>query len=145
MLSNKMHGCIYFSYNIFCIFRTYIVSIRFIFHFHNIFVMTCYVNDSVINTLIHVGRIKMLHTHTYPFVCSQHGVTGLWNWTVSFDLQAQKYLYWLKCHMVTKFLSLLVEVMACHQFGASHCLNQWWHCQLEPWKQTSMKLYCKYK
>ena len=63
----------------------------FIFHFHTIFVMTYYINISVIDTLIHVGRIKMLHKDTHPFVCSQHVVTGHWDWTV-FDLQAQKYL-----------------------------------------------------
>ena len=68
-------------------------------------------------------------THTYPFVCSQHVVTGYWDWTV-FDPQAQKYLNWLRSsdsNMVTKFLSSLVKVLACHHFGANHCLNQWWY------------------
>ena len=102
----------------------------FIFIFHNIFFMTYYVNISVIDTLIHVGRIKMLHKHTHlPFLCSQHVVTGHWDWIV-FDLHAQKYLNWLRSsdsNLVTKFLSSLVQVMACHKVGASHCLNQWWY------------------
>ena len=41
----------------------------FIFHFHNIFVMTYYVNISVIDNLIHVGRIKMLHKHIHLPLC----------------------------------------------------------------------------
>ena len=45
------------------------------FHFHNIFAMTHYVNISVIDTLIHVGRIKMLHKHTHLPLCV-HVVTG---------------------------------------------------------------------
>ena len=51
---------------------------------------------------------------------------GHWYWTV-FDLQAQMYLYLLRSsdpNMVTKFLSSMVQGMACHQFGTSHCLNQ---------------------
>ena len=57
-------------------------------------------NISVIDTLIHVGRIKMLHKHTHlrnP-LCA-HSMwsldNGHWNWTV-FDLEAQKYLYLLR-------------------------------------------------
>ena len=78
----------------------------FIFHFHTIFVMTYYVNISVIDTLIHVGRIKMLHKHTHLPLCALTVcVTGHWDWTV-FDLQAQKYLNWLRSsdpNMVTDF------------------------------------------
>ena len=41
----------------------------FIFHFHNIFVMIFYVYISVIDTLIDVGRIKMLHKHAHSPLC----------------------------------------------------------------------------
>ena len=64
-------------------------------------------------------------THTCPFVCSQHVVTGHWDWIV-FDLHAQKYLNWLRSsdsNLVTKFLSSLVQVMACHKVGANHQLH----------------------
>ena len=42
----------------------------FIFHFHNILFMIYYVNINVIDTLIHVGRIKMLHKHTLIPLCA---------------------------------------------------------------------------
>ena len=80
--------------------------------------------------LFMLGGLKCYTSiHTYPFVCSQHVVSGHWYWTV-FDLQAQMYLYLLRSsdpNMVTKFLSSLVQGMACHQFGTSHCLNQLWY------------------
>ena len=80
--------------------------------------------------LFMLGGLKCYtSTHTCPFVCSQHVVTGHWDWIV-FDLHAQNYLNWLRSsdsNMVTKFLSSLVQVMACHKVGASHCLNQWWY------------------
>ena len=50
----------------------------FIFHFHNIFVVTYYANISVMDTLIHVGRIKMLHKHTHLPLCV---LTACGHWT----------------------------------------------------------------
>ena len=74
-------------------------------------------------------------THIYPFVCSQHVVTGQWTlrlnclWSTGPDIPLSIEVYSLPIwwqNMVTKFLSSLVQGMACHQFGASHCVNQWW-------------------
>ena len=42
----------------------------FIFHFHDIFVVTYYVNTIMIDTLIRVGRIKVLHKHTLTPLCA---------------------------------------------------------------------------
>ena len=58
----------------------------------------------------------MLHKHTHLPLCV---LTACGHWTLRtghravFDLQAQKYP-----NMVTKLLSPLVQVMACHKFGA---------------------------
>ena len=85
------------------------------------------------NQLIHVGRIKMLHKHTHLPLCV---LTACGHWTLRLNClwstgpDHEMYLNWLKSsdpNMVTKFLSPLVQVMACHKFGASHCLNQWWY------------------
>ena len=51
----------------------------FIFHFHNIFVVTFYVYISVIDTFIHFGRIKMLHKHTHLPLCV---LTACGHWTL---------------------------------------------------------------
>ena len=103
----------------------------FIFHFHNIFVMTYYVNIIVIDTLIHVGRIKMSHKHTHLPLCV---LTACGHWT----LRQLLYLIYrprstlIDWGLVTqygdKILSSLVQVtMACHKVGATHSLNQWWY------------------
>ena len=100
----------------------------FIFHFHNIFVVTYYVNISVIDTLIHVGRIKMLHKHTH---LALYVLTACGHWTIRLNCLIYRprstFIYCSDPNMVTKFLSSLVKVMASHQFGASHCLNQLWY------------------
>ena len=92
---------------------------------------------SMIETLIHVGRIKMLHNHTHLPLCV---LTACGHWTMDIKTELSliyrprsTFIYWGLVtpniwwqNMVTKFLSSLVQGMACHQFGASHCLNQCW-------------------
>ena len=141
------------SHNIYCIFNTHIVSIMFIFHFRNIFGMTYYVNINVIDTLFHVGKIKMLHKHTHT-LC----VHSIWSLDTETELSPLKEIYRFRSTFCTFVDWSLVTPYGDKNLviiGSGNDLSSVWcqplpesmmtYCQLEPYKRTSVKLYCKYK
>ena len=76
---------------------------------HNIFVMTYCAYISMIDTLIHVGRIKMLHKHTHLPLCV---LTACGHWTIDIETELSliyrprsTFIYWglVTPNMVTKY------------------------------------------
>ena len=115
-------------------------SIIFIFHLHNIFVMTYCANISVIDTLIHVGRIKMLHKHTRLPLCV---LTACGHWTMDIETELSliyrprsTFIYWglVTPNMVTKYGDKILVII-----GSGNGLSSVW-CQPLP---EPMMMYCQ--
>ena len=85
----------------------------FLFHFHNIFVVTYYANISVMDTLIHVGKIKMLHNHTHLPLCV---LTACGHWTMGIDTELSL-IYRPRCTFI--YWGLVTPIWwqnSCHQW-----------------------------
>ena len=96
----------------------------FIFHFHNIFVVTYYANISVMDTLIHVGRIKMLHKHTHLPLCV---LTACGQWTMDIDTELSL-IYRPRCTFI--YWGLVTPIWwqnSCH-----HWFREWLFISLVP-------------
>ena len=110
---------------------------------HNIFVMTYCANISVIDTLIHVGRIKMLHKHTHLPLCV---LTACGHWTMDIETELSlmyrprsTFIYW---GLVTpQYGDKIWWQNSCHHWFRNGLSSVWcqplpepmlMYCQLEP-------------
>ena len=94
--------------------------------------MTYCANISVIDTLIHVGRIKMLHKHTHFTLCV---LTACGHWTIDIETELSliyrprsTFIYWglVTPNMVTKYGDkILVDI------GWGNCLSSVWKCKCQ--------------